>query len=166
MASYTLPHFGQLDTSNLEEYYDVGIEFNGKKIQIDLNFENKSIEKKRIDLVRKFLDNIVDFDKKNTKYIELDYDDEECDTIKTYVAHHLGEISKDDLIDLVDFNNKSIEPEKQLIKALHLVRVGLYPGNENQFAIFDYSIGRDLTDYLVVINTDEKGNLDYMTMES
>ena len=53
-----------------------------------------------------------------------------------------------------------------LLKKLHLVRVGLYPDSKDQFAIFDYSIGKELTNYLVVINTDENGNLEYMTMES
>ncbi len=46
------------------------------------------------------------------------------------------------------------------------MRIGLYPDSDGQFAIFDYSIGRDLVDYLVVINTDENGMLEYMTMES
>ncbi|MBK8496483.1 MAG: DUF2004 domain-containing protein [Chitinophagaceae bacterium] len=32
--------------------------------------------------------------------------------------------------------------------------------------MFDYSIGQEITNYLIVINTDENGNLDYMTMES
>jgi len=49
---------------------------------------------------------------------------------------------------------------------LKLIRVGLYPTSEDNFAIFDYSIGEEITDYLVVINTDENGQLDYMTMES
>ena len=61
---------------------------------------------------------------------------------------------------------KTADQPKLLLKKLHLVRVGLYPDSEEQFAIFDYSIGKDLTNYLVVINTDENGNLDYMTMES
>ena len=52
------------------------------------------------------------------------------------------------------------------MNSLRLVRVGLFPDSEDRFAIFDYSIGRNLTQYLVVINTDENGNLDYMTMES
>ena len=44
MADYALPYFGNLTTENLEEYYDVDIELNGNKIQIDLNFENKTID--------------------------------------------------------------------------------------------------------------------------
>lgn len=166
MANYSLTHFGQIDLTNLEEYYDVNIDFDGQEIQIDLNFENKTIYSKRLDTIKQFIEKIADFDKKNKKYIEQDYSNEDCDTVKTYVEHHLEEIDKAELSGLVDFDNKSISPEKQLMKALRLVRIGLYPDSEDQFAIFDYSIGRDLTDYLVVINTDEEGKLDYMTMES
>lgn len=54
-------------------------------------------------------------------------------------------------------HGKSMEPVRTVTQSPH---------NENQFAIFDYSIDQDLTQYLVVINTDENGNLDYMTMES
>jgi hypothetical protein len=166
MSSYTLPHFGQLDLTKPDEYYDADIQFDGGEIQIDLNFEGKNIDPKRLDKVKHFIEHIADFDKKNKKYIEQDYADEDCDTVKTYIEHHLEDIDKTELTDLVDFDNKSIGPGKQLMKALRLVRVGLYPDSDDQFAIFDYSIGRELTQYLVVINTDENGKLDYMTMES
>ena len=166
MANYSLKYFGQIDSTNLEEYYDVNINLNGEEIQIDLNFENKTIDTKQLDAVKNFIEKIADFDKKNKKYIEQDYSNDDCDTVKTYVEHHLEEIDKAELSGLVDFDNKSISPEKQLLNALRLVRVGLYPDSDDQFAIFDYSIGKDLTNYLVVINTDKNGKLDYMTMES
>ena len=166
MANYSLPHFGEIDPKNLEEYSDVDIDFDGQELQIDLNFENNSIDIQRLDVVKKFIENISAFDKKNRKYIEEDYADQDCDTVRTYLEHHLEEIGKDELSELVDFDNKETDSFTQLMNSLKLVRVGLYPDNEGQFAIFDYSIGRDLTQYLVVINTDENGNLDYMTMES
>lgn len=166
MATYKLPHFGQLDPVNLDEYYDVGIDFNGKEIQIDLNFENKTIGIKRLDMVGRFLEKLNEFDEKNKKYMEQDYKDEEGDTVRTYIEHHLQEIDKDELNELVDFDNKLIEPATQLMEKLQLVRVGLYPDAEDQFATFDYSIGEEFTNYLVVINIDAKGKLDYMTMES
>jgi hypothetical protein len=166
MANYSLPHFADIDTNNLEEYYDVDIDLNGLEIQIDLNFERKSIDSKRLDIAKQFIENISEFDKKNKKYIEQDYNDEESDTVKTYVGHHLNEVGKDELSDLVNFDDEVTNPEIQLIKALQLVRVGLYPDSEEKFAIFDYSIGRELTQYLVVIKTNENGVLDYMTMES
>jgi hypothetical protein len=166
MSNYLLPYFGELDLKNLEEYYDVDIDFNGQKIQIDLNFESTSIEPKRLDVVKQFIENIANYNKRNKQYIDEDYKDEDCDTVRTYVEHHLEDIDKDELTGLVDFNNKTTSAEIQLKNALKLVRLGIYPHNEKQFAIFDYSIDQDLTQYLVVINTDENGNLDYMTMES
>ncbi len=166
MAQYLLPPFGKLDPAKLEEYYDGEIKFNGQEIQIDLNFENDSIDPKQLDAVKKFIDSLSAFDKRNKEYIEQDYADEDADTVKTYVQHHLEEIDKDELSDIVDFDNESIDPEIQLMKALRLIRVGLYPDSGDQFAVFDYSIGEDLTNYLIVINSDENGNPDDITMES
>jgi hypothetical protein len=166
MAEYTLPHFGNLPTENIEEYYDVDIEFNGNQIQIDLNFETKTIDTLTMDKVKNFIENVDKFDKLNKTYILNDYNDEEGDTVKFYLEHHLEEVGKDELSTLINFDDKTTELEKQLLHKLKLVRIGLYPHDKENFAIFDYSIGRDLTQYLVVINTNENGELDYMAMES
>jgi len=166
MSNIKLPHFGVLDPSSLEEYYDVDIDFNSTKIQIDLNFENSTIDIKRLEIVKQFIENIRIHDLKNRKYIQDDYDDEEKDTVRFYMEHHLEELATDDLDALIGPGVKTPDKSKQLLKNLRLVRVGLYPDSAEQFAIFDYSIGKELTNYLVVINTDENGNLDYMTMES
>jgi hypothetical protein len=166
MAEYTLPHFGKLPTENLEDYYDVDIEFNGNEIQIDLNFEDKTIDQSTMDKVKNLIENIDKFDKLNKTYIDNDYNDEDGDTVKFYLEHHLEEISQEEISILIDFDDISKEPELQLLTKLKLARIGLYPHDENNFAIFDYTIGRELTDYLAVIKTDENGQLDYMTMES
>ena len=44
MSNFKLPHFGALDTEALEEYYNAKVDFNHSEIQIDLNFESKTIE--------------------------------------------------------------------------------------------------------------------------
>ena len=166
MAEYALPYFGNLPTENLEEYYDVDIELNGNEIQVDLNFENQTVDTLILDKVKNFIEKVEKFDKLNKTYILNDYNDEDGDTVKFYLEHHLEEVDKEELTKLVNFDDTIIEPEQQLLSKLKLVRVGLYPDNEDNFAIFDYSIGKDITNYLVVINTDENGQLDYMTMES
>lgn len=166
MATITLPHFGRIDSASLDEYYDTEIPFNGNQIQLDLNFENKTIEPKRLEVVKEFINNIRIHDIKNKKYIDKDYNDEDGDTVKSYLEHHLEELGENELSELIELNSKSTDHEKQLLKKLHLVRVGIYPDSKDQFGIFDYSIGQDITNYLVVINTDENGNLDYLTMES
>ena len=55
--------------------------------------------------------------------------------------------------------------EERFLSALKLVRVGFYPGEEN-YAVWDYTIGRDITDMLVVVNTDNKGTIQYVTWEN
>jgi aspartyl/asparaginyl-tRNA synthetase len=166
MAEYALPYFGNLPTENLEEYYDVDIELNGNEIQVDLNFENQTVDTLILDKVKNFIEKLEKFDKLNKTYILDDYNDEDGDTVKFYLEHHLEELDKEELTKLVNFDDTITEPEQQLLSKLKLVRVGLYPDNEDNFAIFDYSIGKDITNYLVVINTDENGQLDYMTVES
>ncbi len=166
MATIKFPYFGNLDSESLEEYYDADIDFNNSEIQIDLNFDNKSIDIKRLEIVKQFIDNIRIHDLNNKKYIQKDFDDEDGDTVRFYVENHLEELASDDLDNLIGANTKSADQPARLLNKLHLVRVGLYPDSEDQFAVFDYSIGKELTNYLIVINTDENDNLDYMTMES
>jgi hypothetical protein len=164
MSTYNLPPFGDLETEALDSYYDVDIDFEGRTIQLDLNFEEDTIETKRLDMVKDFIARLSEFNKKNLVSIHEDFDD--GDTVKEYIEHHLEELTKEDLAALIDNNNKKVSQDLQLLGRLQLVRVGLYPGSDEQFATFDYSIGQELTNYLVVLFTNEKGELDYMTMES
>lgn len=166
MTEYTLPHFGNLSTENLEEYYVATIEFDEDEIEIDLNFENKTIDTITMDKVKNFIENIEKYNKFNHTYILNDHNDEDGDTVRSYLEYHLEEVEKEELSGLINFDDKTTEPELQLLKNLKLLRIGLYPDNEDNFAIFDYSIGVEITDYVVVINTDENGQLDYMTIES
>ena len=166
MENYTLPYFGNIDLKNLDDYYDVDVDFNGSKIQMDLNFDHKNIDIERLEKVMQFIHNLDQYNEQNKKHIEQDYFNDDKDTVNTYVEWHLEEIGKDELADVIDLQNQSTSLQIQLIHALKLVRVGLYPDTTDKFAIFDYSIGRDLTDDLVVIFADENGQMDYMTMES
>ena len=61
-----------------------------------------------------------------------------------------------------------------MVKTLHLkflnkiklVRIGIYPEDSDSMATFDYTIGRDLTQYLIVIRFDSEGKLVEIVMES
>lgn len=163
---YTLPYFGELDLTDLEDRYDVSLEFKGEEIDADLNFDEAKIEQKHLDIVKNFLDKLTEFDAKNHQHILNDFRSEKGDTVKEYLSFHLEQIPKDELVGLVDFNDTAVSPEEQLFKAIKLVRVGFYPHDEEQIVVFDYSIGRNLTDHIIVVDVDKKGNLNYITMES
>ncbi|RZK33198.1 MAG: DUF2004 domain-containing protein [Hymenobacter sp.] len=166
MATFTLPFFGQLELNSLEEYYSTKIEFNETIIGLDLNFEDKNITLSKAKIIKKFINNILEFDLKNKTYIQNDYKDADGDTVKFYLEFHLEELDKQELAKIIDFNNVAIEPEQQLLNKLRLVRLGFYPNDDDIFAVFDYSFGKEITNQLVVVNINNKGKLYYLTMES
>jgi hypothetical protein len=137
MANFKLPHFGVLNPAALEEYYDVDIDFNNKQIQVDLNFENKTIDVERLEMVQRFIENIRIHDLNNKKHIEADFADEDGDTVREYLEHHIEELATDELNQLIGFNTKTVDQPKLLLKKLYLTRVGLYRivKNNLQFSI-------------------------------
>ena len=177
MTEYLLPPFGQINLTSLNEDYNAKIELDNTEISIDINFGKTTIEKAEMDNIKNFIEDIARFDKQNKGYIDKDFNDENGDTIKEYIDFHIAEFEKDELAQLIDYDNKEIAPEKQLLNKLRLERVGLYPDGKydtNYFAVFDYTFEgnvyidgrRTITDQIIVVKTDNKGNLDHLSWES
>ncbi|WP_044212469.1 DUF2004 domain-containing protein [Flammeovirga sp. OC4] len=165
---YKLPHFEEIDLIQLDEYYNVEIEHKGHKIGIDLNFEGKEIETQLFDEIKKIIENIESEDSKNRTYITSDFKDENGDTVKEYLEFHIEELAEE-LSGIVNFQDKSNSPEKQLLEKLKLGRIGFYPdgkyGSES-FVVFDYIVDRELSDQIVVVNIDKEGKLINLAWES
>ena len=168
MTDYLLPPFGQINLDALNEEYRSELEFNGKTITLDINFAKTNIEKSAMDTIKFFLENIGKFDKQNIGYINGDFDDEDGDTVKEYVTFHVEELG-DEFLEQIDIASDQTDKEQQFLKKLHLTRAGLYPDGKydtSYFAVFDYTVSKDLTDQLIVVSTDDKGNLDHLSWES
>lgn len=153
------------DTNFTESYIQKTININGDSIKMDLNFESEDPNQQEIETTNNFLEKLPIFLSKNSTAIVNDSKNEE-NTVNEYIAHHLEEISKQDLAKLIDLNNNSKSNEEKLLENLKVKRIGIYPQNPEQFAVFDYSIGEELTQYLVVIYTDKNGNITDISMES
>lgn len=167
MKAYTLPYFGSIDSENLEEYYEAAVELNGKLVRIDLNIEEKSLNKQTLDQLNHFLENITKFDLKNYDYIQQDFKNEKNGTVREYVDFHIEELGKEFLKQL------NITPQTdladQFLAKLYLKRIGLYPDGKYEttyFAAFDYTVHQQLTDQLIVVKTDHQGHLDHLSWES
>ncbi|MFI1742822.1 DUF2004 domain-containing protein [Thalassobellus sediminis] len=165
-----LPYFGQVTRNNLEEYYSADFELNNSNIKTDLNFENKKIGKNEIEQIEKFLKSIADFDKKNKVYIEKDFNEESGES-SDYINFYLDELDENELNGIIDIENIDTSKNIQLLNKLKLIRLGLYPDGKygtDYFATFDYSIdiNGEPCNQLLVVNTDEKGNLDHISWES
>jgi hypothetical protein len=174
MKNYLLPYFGQINLTSLEEDYYVEIELDGRKLKIDINFDKTSIDELEADNLKCFIENIGKFNQQNRKYIEYDYEDENRYPVKDYINAH---VNLEPIAKLIDFNNKEITPEIQLLNKLTIERVGIYPDGKYEttdYAVFDYTIEgnvykdarRTITDQLVVVKTDKNGVLNDLVTES
>jgi hypothetical protein len=164
MNSYKLLHFEDIDLDSVEDYYSVDIAFQNHTIQLDLNFTEETASKGSLDAVRQFIEGLDVYAAKAQAAIRNDFDT--TDTVKDYIEHHLEDIDKDELDELLADSDKSIAVEQQLLAKFALVRAGFYPEDDDDFAMFDYTISRDITQYLIVVKFDNKGSVVDIAMES
>lgn len=169
VAKINIPYFNPIDPFNLddEEEHIGELILRGKEVLLDINIEsNRSwIEPYKLEAVKNIMGRIVSMDAGNRQRLHKEYIDPGGTMVRYYLQYHLEKIWRKALERLVDFDNKEISPIDQLFRCLHLVRVGFYPENEDVFAIFDYCIDIDYTEYVIVINYNLQGNLQEMTME-
>jgi Protein of unknown function (DUF2004) len=164
MSKYILPYFDELDVNSLDDCYDAEMEFNGRQIDLDLNFDEESTTTKRLEIVKNFIENLTEFNQIATKAINDDF--KTGKTVKHYIKHNLKMLGEEHFSSLFDNYGTSMTNTEQLLAKIYLKRVGFYPEDNDNFAVFDYTFGQDLTDYLIVVNFNKKGKIDYMTMES
>lgn len=165
MNTYPLLHFNDLDLDNLEEYYETRIDFNGHEVSIDLNFENTTISRDQMDIVGTFLASLTELDKKALHAMKDDLVDG-TNTVKEYLEFHLEEFDEADLKRLQLTATEPGQQQEQMITRLQLVRIGFYPDDPKSFAMMDYSFGRDITNYLLVIVLNDQEMIEDITMES
>jgi hypothetical protein len=169
MKNIELPHFGQIDLTQLEEYYSVHTEWKGNILKLDLNFENKHISEEQAKNIKAFLDNIENFEIQNKSAIDKNFIQKGETT--DYINFYLVELDEEELSNIIDFNDEKSSKERKLIDKLKLIRVGLYPDGKygtKDYGVFDYSIDIDgePCNQLLVVKTNEKGDLDHITWES
>ena len=160
-------YYGDIDINNAEEYYESEIELDAEKIQIDMWFEEKWINESVIRDADNFLNEFRRFYEISKSSLEKDFGSGL--EVKEYLEHHLDQLNESEQIDLgLNPTDDLPKKTKDLYAKLHLKRVGLYPTGAfgAEFAIFDFTIGADLTQYLVVIKMNKEGIISELTTES
>ena len=164
MSKYTLTNFGEIDTDNLEEYYDAEIFLNGRQIEMDITFDEKSISVDKLEKINQWLTNIQKLDELGITTIKDDF--KNGNNVKEYIEHHLDELDNDDIETLISKATEGTTKEEKMLFSIKLKRIGFYPETEERFINLDYTLDNELTDYLVVLDFTEDGKLHYITMES
>lgn len=167
MKSLTLPYFGQLEADKLLPLYKASMAFSGFEVSLELHFDTNSNEQEVFDRIYNFLNNIAQLDQLNKSYIYENYHDETAELgVRDYIQYHLLEIEQEKLAPILQLQHPTIPLYKQLLEKLHLVSISIHFENEYLSVVFEYALGSDISKELVVINTDEFGDLDYISWES
>ncbi|MBJ2176483.1 DUF2004 domain-containing protein [Aureibaculum sp. A20] len=151
-----LKYFGEIDLNKTEEYIDVLTNINGNEISIDLNIIEETISKKTIQPTINFLENLHEIEKIAHKQVLSDF--KNGNIVKDYIEHHIGEFNDDDLKSLgIKTTDSPKERKQKFLNKIYLKRIGFYPEEWDSLAIFDFTISRDLTQYLIVLSFDSNG---------
>ena len=158
-----ITYFGEVEINSPQEYNEGQIVIDNRQIKLDLNFYDGVPE---YDWVAEYENYIKDLEQHKADVeaaIRADYED--GGDVKEYVDFHLEELDASIIDKVLVGTDASKSKEERLLTALKLKRIGFYPGNEN-YAVWDYTIGREITDLLVVVNTDSTGKLNYVKWEN
>ena len=156
--------FGKIDPKNIEEYYDGTVNVDGKDVEIDLNFGSESVDNDLLKDVGSVTSNIDSFAKKAWSAISDDWDfDSESETVRFYLQHHLDEFSEEEVVKL--FGTSAVD-KSVFFNALSLVRIGLYPEDDEMFSVFDIQLSQELTDYLMSVSIGSDGQITGISFES
>ncbi|MFY0481823.1 hypothetical protein ACI6PS_04390 [Flavobacterium sp. PLA-1-15] len=156
-----LKGFGRLDLKALNEYYEGFMMLNGEMIQMDLNFENKTIDASKINSVEKIFDTIATFDEKNRMYISQNCNSKTENNIGKQIKNYIEKTA------ITPINSKEVflEVDENIAGKLQLKRIGFFLNDSDLEMSFDYAIGHDLKGCFVVVHTDKDGSLFEIELE-
>lgn len=159
-----LPLFGEININPTKDY-ETTTDLNNNKVRLDLNFDSDEINDIGIlNGVKLILENLAEFDKKAKTEIASDFS--KNGTVAEYIEHHLSELNETQISELFKSLEKKLTDKQNLLAKIKLERVGFFPENKNGIAIFDYTIGKEFTNYLIVVEINEKGEIVDIRTES
>lgn len=158
-----ITYFGEVEINSPQKTTDGKVTLDNHQIELDLNFYDGVPECDWVAEYENYIKGLEQHKSDVEAAIRADY--EEGGDVKEYVDFHLEELDAATIDTVLAGTDTSKPKEERMLSALKLVRIGFYPGEEN-YVVWDYSIGREIADMLVVVNTDNTGKINYVTWES
>lgn len=158
-----ITYFGEVEINSLQETTEGTVAIDNRQVELNLNFYDGVPGHDWVEEYENYVKELGQHKAVVEAAIRADY--EEGGDVKEYVDFHLEELDASVIDKVLAGIDSSKSQEERLLAALKLKRIGFYPGNEN-YAVWDYTIGREITDLLVVVNTNSIGKINYVTWES
>jgi len=157
MSKLKLPYFKEeIDIKNIQDEYEVEFEFNEKEVDVFL-YEMKIADDEQFGIIKNVLENIFEFDKHNRSLISKCFENKDGFTYD-YLSYHLEEL-KEELEDIVDFDDSKIINMEKLLRLLKMKTISFY----SDLVVFDYCLNDEISDQLLVVkmNRQQKKYLDW-----
>lgn len=159
----THPVFGQLTPGGKDPCWEGRIEWSGRALQLDLTVSDPHVRLELLDGAARIAADVGEFDRLAQAAMRQDA---ESAGLGLYMRHHLNAFDHAELSQLFGVDSPDLVDVDRFAACLHLRRIGLSPDAPERYAVFDYSIGDALTDYLVVVTFDSHGEVRAVDMES
>ncbi|WP_194919487.1 DUF2004 domain-containing protein [Catenulispora rubra] len=128
--------------------------------QVDITFDGGRVDAAAFGRLARHGVDVEALDRKARAGMRAEFAEEDS-TVRFYAEHHRDELGA------VFGEDGSIDLET-LLATLSLIRIGfsLESDPEDSGIILDYSIGAEVTNYLIAVSFDEDGELEDISMES
>lgn len=153
--------FGEIDIN--KDYYETTIHLKDRDIQLDLNLEEVVGKKDWILEYDEYISKLSTYEEKIEEKLNEDFDD--WGLTKEWIDWHIEGFDKKDIEKLTEGVDKNLPIDEKLFRVINLVRIGIYPGYED-YAIWDFMLENEFSDQILVVVTDNKGEIVDITWES
>ena len=157
------PVFGPLQ-EDAEGYWCKPIKHGDALIEVDLNIDG-DIDGAAVLRLTSRLSGLPALEAQARAAMHADVESEDS-AVTLYRSHHAEELSAEALAACFGGSDAWRTDVPAFVAALHLKRVGLYPNDEEQSIIMDFTLGESVTDYLLAVSFDREGQVVAVDMES
>lgn len=161
MDKIDIPIIGLIDLDGEEDYYKSNTNINGQSVNIDINLYN-DIPNNWYKGYTEYAGKLSEYDKKNIQFIKARYPQDGI--VKEYVDWHMEDL-REEMEQLLGKTDKNLPEDERILSLIKVERIGFY-FDDNNYATWDYTFGSETTDQILVIITDEKGDIIDVTWES
>jgi len=159
-----IKYFEEVDINNLGAHYSKEVIIESKLIDIDLNFKTNILDITQIQKLNFCLNNIKSVIDKSWEWILSDY--QNGDDVNEYISFHLDDFFADNPEEILEGTDTSLDNKDRFLQTLHVNRIGVYPSSNENYLVIDWMTNPDLSNYILVVNVNDKLELEYLTVES
>ncbi len=163
-------YFGDIDIDKIEECYECELQYKSAIIFPLLLFEKayfstKKIQEKDVKAADFLIDNFEQYIDNSYKPIIKSFNKK--GEVFEYIEHHFEEFDKTDLTKLgVDSEQSKKKLLEAILSKMHFTGMIIDPTKEEEALTLDFTISKELTQYIIAIKMNKEGKVSQIEMES